>query len=306
MNRRPVIIDTDPGIDDAAALAAALFSDELDVKLLTTAAGNASLSNVTRNALCLLSFFGKNVPVAAGAEKPLVREFVSAEDVHGSGGMEGYHFPEPSGALLLNEKAINAMYRVIMQSKTPVTLVLIAPMTNAALLFRVYPEVKSRIREIVIMGGTAGRGNKGVLSEFNVATDPEAAKIVFGSGVPIVMAGLDVGWKALVFEEDSEKLKHMNQTGQMLYSLFRHYRGGSMKTGLKMYDSCAVAYLLCPGMFQIQKTFVDVELRGELTAGCTLVDLKGYLHKPNNAAVCLDLDRGRFIQWFMKSIEKCI
>ena len=178
MAKRPVIIDTDPGIDDALAIAIALFSDELDVKLITTTAGNVSLENVTNNALKLLSFFGKDVPVAAGAPRPLIEPLVDASNVHGVTGMEGFDFPEPKTELLLKENAVNAMRRVIMESEEPITLVPIAPMTNIALLFSMYPEVKGNIKEIVLMGGSASRGNKGVMSEFNVATDPEAAKIV--------------------------------------------------------------------------------------------------------------------------------
>ena len=306
MSKRPVIIDTDPGIDDAVAIAIALFSEELDVKLITTVAGNVSLDKVTYNALRLLHFFKKDVPVAVGASGPLIRGLIDAGDVHGKSGMEGYDFEEPSYDLVLKENAVNAMRRVIMESETPITLVPIAPLTNIALLIKVYPEVKDRIREIVMMGGSAGRGNKGVLSEFNITVDPEAAKIVFDSGIPIVMAGLDVGWKALVFPEDSAKLKAMNRTGEMVYALFQKYRGGSMKTGLKMYDSCAIAYLLKPEMYTVTDTCVDVELNGSMTAGCTLVDLKGYLHKPNNAKVCMDIDQKMFRDWFLESLSKCI
>lgn len=306
MAKRPVVIDTDPGIDDALAIAIALFSDELDVKLITTTAGNVSLENVTNNALKLLSFFGKDVPVAAGAPRPLIEPLVDASNVHGVTGMEGFDFPEPKTELLLKENAVNAMRRVIMESEEPITLVPIAPMTNIALLFSMYPEVKGNIKEIVLMGGSASRGNKGVMSEFNVATDPEAAKIVFDSGLPIAMAGLDVGWNALVYPQDSEKIREMGKTGDMAYCLFKKYRGGSFGTGLKMYDSCAMAYLLCPEMFTIEETFVDIELRGEMTRGCTVVDLKGYLKKAPNAKVCTAIDGDKFREWFLDSVSKCI
>lgn len=306
MSKRPIIIDTDPGIDDALALAVALFSEELDVRLITTVAGNVSLEHVTQNTLRLLRFFGKDVPVAKGAAQPLIAEFVDASNVHGKTGMEGYDFPEPREELLLQEHAVNAMRRVIMESKEPVTLVPIATLTNIALLFAMYPEVKSNIKEIVMMGGSASRGNKGVMSEFNVATDPEAAQMVFQCGLPIVMAGLDVGLKALVLPEDSEEIKKMGKTGDMAYHLFKRYRGGSFGTGLKMYDSCAVAYLLCPELFTVEETYVGVELHGTMTAGCTVVDLKGYLHKEPNARVCTDIDGDRFRVWFKEAISKCI
>lgn len=306
MTKRPIIIDTDPGIDDALAIAIALFSDELDVKLITTVAGNVSLEHVTNNTLRLLSFWEKDVPVAAGADRPMIEPLVDASNVHGVTGMEGFTFPEPKTELLLKEHAVNAMYRVIMDSPEPVTLVPIAPLTNIALLFLMYPEVKKNIKEIVMMGGSAGRGNKGVMSEFNIATDPEAAKIVFNSGLPMVMAGLDVGLKALVYPEDSEKMLKMGRTGEMAYCLFKKYRGGSFKTGLKMYDSCAVAYLLCPELFTVEETFVDIELAGSMTRGCSVVDLKNYLKKEPNAKVCTDIDGEKFREWFLKYVAKCV
>ncbi|MEE0691470.1 MAG: ribonucleoside hydrolase RihC [Lachnospiraceae bacterium] len=306
MSKRPIIIDTDPGIDDALALAIALFSDELDVRLITTVAGNVSLENVTQNTLRLLNFFGKDVPVAMGAAQPLIAEFVDASNVHGKTGMEGYNFPEPKTELLLKEHAVNAMRRVIMESPEPVTLVPIATLTNIALLFAMYPEVRKNIREIVMMGGSASRGNKGVMSEFNVATDPEAAQMVFQSGLPIVMAGLDVGLKALVLPQDSEEIREMGKVGDMAYHLFKRYRGGSFHTGLKMYDSCAIAYLLCPQLYTMEDAYVGVELNGTMTTGCTVVDLKGYLHKEPNAKVCMDIDGEKFRIWFKESIAKCI
>lgn len=305
MTTRPIIIDTDPGIDDAVALAIALYSEKLDVRLITTVAGNVGLDKVTFNALRLLKFYNKNVPVALGADRPLIKDPIDASDIHGSSGMDGFDFEEPSEELVLKENAVNAMYRVIMDSKEPMTIVPIGPLTNIALLLKMYPEVKNNIAEIVFMGGSASRGNAGVMSEFNIFADPEAAKIVFQSELPIVMVGLDVGLKALVYPEDSAQLKDMNKTGNMIYQLFQKYRGGSMKTGLKMYDSTAIAYLLQPEMFQVVDTFLDVELHGTMTTGCTIVDLKGYLGKPHNAKVCIDIDPQMFKQWFMDSLKKC-
>lgn len=305
MNKRNIIIDTDPGIDDALALAIALFSEKLDVKLITTVAGNVSIDKVTNNALKLLSFFEKEIPVAKGANTPLIEKLVDASNVHGLSGMEGYDFPEPNNNLLLKENAVNAMYKVIMKSDTNITLVPIGPLTNIAMLLSVYPEVKEKIDEVVIMGGSTTRGNKGVMSEFNIATDPEAAKIVFNSGLKIVMVGLDVGLKALVMPEDSEKMAKFNKVGEMAYCLFKKYRGGSFNTGLKMYDSSAIAYLLNPELFEIVETFVDIELNGTMTRGTTIVDLKGYLKQEPNTKVCIDIDSDKFREWFLECISKC-
>lgn len=307
MNKRPIIIDTDPGIDDAVAIAIALFSEQLDVKLITTVAGNVSLEKVTYNVMRLLKYFGKeNIPVAKGAAKPLIRDIIDASGIHGKTGMEGYDFEEPNMNQVLSIHAIDAMKETIMNSKEPVTIMPIGPLTNIALLLATYPEVKQNIKEIVLMGGSTGRGNSGVMAEFNIHVDPEAARMVFKSELPIVVAPLDVGLKALVYPEDSEQIKTMNKTGEMFYSLFKKYRGGSFSTGLKMYDSCAVAYLLKPEMYEVVETFVDVETQSELTLGCTVMDFKGYMNQTSNAKICVDVDPVMFKQWFMDCVKKCI
>lgn len=215
MKKRPIIIDTDPGIDDALAIAIALFSEELDVKLITTVAGNVGLEKVTYNALRLLTYFHReDVPVAKGADAPFIRPYEDASQIHGKSGMEGFAFAQPA-MKPLKEHAVNAMRRTIMESEEPLTLVPIAPLSNIALLFKMYPEVKPHIKEIVFMGGSASRGNKGVMSEYNIGVDPEAAHMVFHSGVKLTMVGLDVGLKALVLPEDCARIKEMNKTGNV-------------------------------------------------------------------------------------------
>lgn len=305
MAKEKIIIDTDPGIDDAVALAIALFNETVDVKLITTVAGNVSLEKVTANTLRLLTFWGKKVPVAKGAEKPFIQKFVDAAGIHGQSGMDGFDFPEPDMSLLVKEHAVNKMREVIMAEKT-ITLVAIGPLTNVALLFALYPEVKTHISRIVLMGGSLTRGNKGVMAEFNFATDPHAAKMVFDAGVPLVMAGLDVGWQSAILPEDTAKLLTMGKTGQMVHALFKKYRSGTFATGLRMYDACAVAYLLKPEIFKTADVFVDIELSGKLTSGCSVVDLKGYLKQTANATVCTEIDPVAFRTWFIESLAKCI
>lgn len=305
MNRKPIIIDTDPGIDDALALAIALFSEELDVRLITTVAGNVGLDKVTYNTLRLLKYFEKEIPVAMGAACPLLRHYEDASNVHGKSGMEGFDFEEPTQTPI-KENAVDAMRKVIMDSAEPITLIPIAPLTNIALLLKTYPEVKNNIKEIIMMGGSASRGNYGVMSEYNYGADPEAAAIVFKSGCKLTMVGLDVGLKALIMPEDSEKIKVMNKTGEMAYCLFKKYRGGSFNTGLKMYDSTAIAYLLKPELFETVETYVEIELKGSMSAGQSMVDLKGYLKQENNATVCMDINSEAFRAWFIESISKCI
>ncbi|MCA9767063.1 MAG: nucleoside hydrolase, partial [Carnobacterium sp.] len=141
--------------------------------------------------------------------------------------------------------------------------------------------------------------------KYKIDFDPEAAKIVFDSGVPIVMVGLDLGLKALILLEDSMKIKEMNKVGEMFYHLFKRYRGGSMQTELTMYDSTAIAYLFRPDLFEVVDAFMDVELNGRYTTGATIVDLEGFLKKETNATVCLDIDQDAFKKWFLTSIEQC-
>lgn len=303
---RKIIIDTDPGIDDAVALANALFDEQLDVVLITTVAGNVSAEKTTENTLKLLTFFGKeHIPVAAGSNKPLMVELDDASDVHGHSGLDGYTFEKPT-IKPLEINAVEAMKNALLSSDEPITLVPIGPLTNIALLLSLYPEVKPKIESIVFMGGSTARGNKTPMAEFNIYVDPEAAKIVLHSGLKIVMCGLDLGIKAMIYDADCLKIKNQNKTGDMLYSLFSHYRGGSLKTGLKMYDSTAIGYLLNPSMYTTVDCFVDIETKSELTYGCSVVDLRGYFKKPANVTVCTDIDVDAFTQWLIQSLSKAI
>lgn len=296
MTRTPIILDTDPGIDDAVALAAALFAPQLDLKLITTVAGNVSVDKTTRNALQLLEFWQKETPVAKGASVPLLRPLRDAAYVHGESGMEGYVFTETSRREL-PVPAFQAMYDCLKNSDEPVTLVTIGPLTNVAMLLTQYPECKTRIKRVVMMGGSAGRGNFTPTAEFNMAIDPEAAARVFDSGLEIVMCGLDVTNRAMLAPEFLAQLPALNRTGKMLHALFSHYRSGSMETGLRMHDLTAIAWLVKPELFQTFPCFVAVETYGTYTSGTTVVDLEHRLERPANAQVALDIDIPGFQAW---------
>lgn len=303
--KRKVIIDTDPGIDDAVAIAIALSSSEISVELISTVSGNVDIDNVTKNALSLVEFFEKDIKVAKGCYEPLIEDAIYATDIHGKTGLEGYDFPQPNFTKLCNEHAVIEMKNTLMTSKEKITIVAIGPLTNIAMLLKLFPKVNSKIEEIILMGGSLTRGNKGVNSEFNIAVDPEAAKIVFASGLKIAMAPLDVGLKALIYPDESEQIKTYNKTGDMIYHLFTKYRGGSFKTGLKMYDACAVAYLLKPEIFKVEYLFVDVDINNGYSKGNTIVDVKGYLGKEANTSVCVDINEVKFKEWFLEVIKKC-
>ena len=296
MERLPIILDTDPGIDDAAAIAAALFAPQLDLQLMTTVAGNVSVEKTTRNALQLLHFWNADIPLAQGAATPLLRPLRDAAYVHGESGMEGYDFVEHTRQPLA-KPAFQAIRDALMLSPEPVTLVAIGPLTNIALLLTQYPECRFNIRRLVIMGGSAGRGNFTPNAEFNIAIDPEAAALVFRSGLEIVMCGLDVTNQAMLTPDYLASLPTLNRTGKMLHALFSHYRSGTMRTGVRMHDLCAIAWLVRPDLFTVKPCFVAVETQGDYTAGTTVVDIEGRMNRPANVQVALEINVAGFQQW---------
>lgn len=306
MNKKPVIISTDPGIDDAVAIALALFSEELDVKLICPIFGNVSLENTKANTEKLLTLYKKEPQVVLGSQQPLLRKSINASNVHGKSGMDGYSFHEPTVFADHSLTAVAAMHKIINQEENKTTLIGIGPLTDIALFIHLYPQDLERIEQIVVMGGSLGRGNYGVLSEFNFAADPEAAKIVFDSGLPIQVAPMEVGRQAKVMPEISEKIKQLGKIGDMFYQLFSKYRGGSFATGLSMYDALAVGLILNPKMFEIVSTRIEIETTSPLTAGASLIDLKGYLKLPANAEVAISVDPKQFEEWFIHSIAKTI
>lgn len=300
----PIIIDTDPGIDDAVAIGVALHHEALDVKLLSTVAGNVSVDQTSRNALKLVEFFGKDTPVAKGSRQPLCIPYEDSSHIHGETGMGGYTFPEPTRSLH-PEHAVNAIRETIMNSEDKVTIVPIAPMTNIALLLAMYPECKSRIERIVLMGGSASvGGNHTPTAEYNIYADPEAAKMVFASGIDIAMIGLDITSKATLTPDNVAMIRELNETGGMMHAMFQHYRGGSLKTGLKMHDLCAIAYIVKPELFKTERCFVDVETAGAYTAGTTIVDRKNRYRREPNATVGVDIDVEAFRAWAIECIAK--
>lgn len=302
--KTPLIISTDPGIDDAVAIAIALFSPALEVKLIAPLSGNVSLAKTAFNTQRLLTFLNKPVHVVEGSSKPLLHEPKDAGNVHGETGMDGYPFPTPTVPVDTSVTAAQAMHQVVVESDQPVTIVGIGPLTDIALFIHLYPGDLSHIEKVVLMGGALGRGNLGVLSEFNFGTDPEAAKIVFASGLKIEVAPMEVGREASIMPETSEEIRHMGKVGDMFYALFSKYRGGSFKTGLHMYDALAMALVLQPSMFDLVDTHVEIETQGTLTAGASLFDFRGYLGDlPANVTVGRSVDTAQFKDWFVKAIQ---
>ncbi|MDT3983481.1 ribonucleoside hydrolase RihC, partial [Staphylococcus ureilyticus] len=298
--KQPIIIDTDPGIDDAAAISFALNHPEFDLKMISTVNGNVGIEKTTANALKIKRFFNSDVPVHRGASQPLLSAIVDASEVHGESGMEGYTFPEINESDLDSTHAVEAMRDVLLKSETPITLIPIGPLTNIALLLMTYPEVKAYIKEIVLMGGSASRGNVTPLAEFNIYCDPEAAQIVFNSGLPITMIGLDVARSSSLTHETINELKSINETGKMLHQLFKHYRGDDFEKGINVYDAYTLLYLLHPEHFVVREADVQIETDGKLTKGASVVDFKSQFP---NTTVVMSVQANIFKQMFIDALK---
>jgi len=297
--RTQVIIDCDPGHDDALAITLALARRELEVLGITTVGGNAPLRETTRNAGRILALLGRSdVPVAAGASQPLVRPLETAPEVHGVSGLDGADLPEPA-VPPRPEGALEFLRATLAAAPAPVTLIPTGPLTNIALLLRTYPDVAARIAHISLMGGGMRQGNWTPAAEFNIWVDPEAARIVFRSGLPITMSGLDVTHKALFGLPEIERLDAIGtRVGRVFADLMRFFikfhleRYGTADTPI--HDAVAVAAVAVPQLVGTRRYHVDVETVGDITRGRTVVDDRGVPGQPPNVDVALDIDRAAF------------
>jgi inosine-uridine nucleoside N-ribohydrolase len=270
-----VIIDTDPGVDDALALLLALRSPELTIEALTPVAGNVPLTLTLPNTLRMVEIAGRpDILVAAGAKAPLFRRLVTATYAHGENGLGGAVFPEPQ-LKPVDMPAAEMIRQVVRKYPHEVTLITIGPMTNVAAALEADPELASLVKGLVMMGGSLSGGNITPAAEFNVYVDPEAAKIVFQSGVPITMVGLDVTRKTSLTDEHQRVLQsNPDPVSQAAAKIARnaidHTRAQGFTIGPNMHDSLAIAGFLDPSILKWKDYYVDVETTGELTAGETL------------------------------------
>lgn len=301
MNKKPLIISTDPGIDDIAAMTISFFAKELDVRMIVPTWGNVQLEYTLQNTLNLEKFLHTKVPVVVGANQPLVAPMISAASVHGKIGIAGFDFEEADRSLVKPGLAATVMAEEIKNSPEKVTLLGIGPLTDYALLFKQYPEVKENIDQIVIMGGNIGRGNHSPLAEYNIAGDPEAAQVVFHSGLPIKVTPLEIGNKAHLTQDQMSKVKECGEVGNMLYSLFSHIHEPDGDPRIKIYDPTAVGILLHPEMFTLKKANVEIELRGQFTYGASVINFMDQEHA--NAEIATDVDLVQFSKWFIDSIK---
>lgn len=272
---RRVIIDTDPGVDDALALLLAMRSPELKIEGITPVAGNVPLELTLPNALRLVEIAGRSdIPVAAGARGPLVRRLVTATYAHGENGLGGAVFPDPT-TKPIDEPAAEFIRRIVRKYPGEVSLITLGPLTNIATALNLDPELAGMIRGLTMMGGSLSGGNITPAAEFNIYVDPEAARIVFQSGIPLTMVGLDVTRKTSLTDEHVRVLQAaQNPVSQAAAKIGRnaidHTRERGYLVGPNMHDSLAVAGFLDLSLLKLEPFYVDVETNGELTAGATL------------------------------------
>ena len=297
----PIILDCDPGHDDAIAIVLALASPELDVKAITSSAGNQTPEKTLRNVLRMLTLLQRqDIPVAGGARKPLMRELIIADNVHGESGLDGPALPEPDFAPQ-SVTAVELMAKTLRESPQPVTIVATGPQTNVALLLNSHPELHDKIARIVMMGGAMVLGNWQPAAEFNIYVDPEAAEIVFQSGIPVVMAGLDVTHRAQIHGLDIERFRQVGNpvatiVAELLDFFMEYHKDAKWGfTGAPLHDPCTIAWLLKPELFTSVERWVGVETQGKYTQGMTVVDYYFLTGNQPNTTVLLDVDREGFV-----------
>ena len=309
MKKLPIIIDCDPGHDDALMLMLAFGSGMFDVRAVTTSAGNQTQEKTLANTLKILSLIGANVPVYRGSDTPFFRNLVIAEYVHGESGLHGVDFAE---ATFKAESimAVEGIARILAESEEKITIVPTGPLTNIAAFLLAFPNLKHKIERISLMGGGIFRGNMTPLAEFNMYVDPEAASVVFKAGIPITMCGLDVTHKAVVYQKDIDLFRSIgNKTGAAaaglleFYSVFYRENRIELEGGAALHDPCAIAWLIDPGMFTSRACFVEVETKGELTSGATVVDFYNVMNRTPNAEVCYDINRENYIEMLAAAIR---
>jgi purine nucleosidase len=299
--RQPLIIDTDPGQDDAVAILLALASPEIDLLGITTVAGNVPLDLTEVNARKICDLAGRqDVPVFAGLSRPLVRRLVTAEHVHGRTGLDGPDLPPPQTPLQ-EQHAVDFIIETVRKEPSgSVTIAPIGPLSNVAMALQRAPDIAPGIKQIVLMGGGCFEGgNITPAAEFNIYVDPHAAAVVFGSGIPITMMPLDVTHKALTTEKRNEALSTIgNRTGtavaEMLgfFERFDEAKYGS--DGGPLHDPCTVAWMIAPELFSGRHCNVEIETASELTMGMTVIDWWQVSGRPHNAFVVGDLDADAF------------
>ncbi len=307
---RPIVLDCDPGHDDAIAIMLAVSDPGIDVRAVTTVAGNATLDHTTRNALRVLDMVGRaDIPVAAGNDRPRVRDLSTAAVMHGDSGLAGPLPKEPSRSAL-DAPAIEVIEQVLLDAAEPITLVATGPLTTMADVVERLPHLRSRIREMVIMGGAVDLGNWTPAAEFNIWVDPHAADIVFrhacpagsaarGDRIPLTMIGLEVTHQAWLTDEHADALRGTGRAGLFVAELLDHFVGFHQRRfgweGGPIHDAVTIAHLIDPTLVSTQPMNVQIETQSPLCLGRTVADRWGVTGLEPTASVGLGIDRDRFV-----------
>lgn len=313
MKKIPVIMDCDPGHDDMVALVLALGNSRLDVKAITNVAGNKVMEKVVKNTLNILNYCGVKKEVAAGARRPLVREYLrtDTEGAHGISGLDGFEFPKDNPLRVSERTAIEVMADVLRNSEEKVTIIATGPLTNLGLLIRAFPDLcQEKIGRISLMGGTCHYILTKPFMEFNVFMDAEASKIVFESGLPITMYGYDVTYHTLLERKFLDKLGMVgNQTGHMVSSLLKAFSNLHNKVwveleGCPAHDACAVAGVIDPSIVtDSEPMYVQIPTEPGPLSGATVCDYAHRSGKPANVEVVFGMDRDRFQDMILDSVK---
>ncbi len=306
---RPIVLDCDPGHDDAMAILLAVGSPRIDLLAVTTCFGNCAVEDASRNARQVLTLAGaRGIPVARGAEGPLVGDAHLGNYVHGASGLDGP--PMPDAAMEDDPRgAVELLRSVITSSPTPVTVVVTGPSTNAARLLQEHPEVATNVEGIILMGGSTDRGNHTPYAEFNVFADPEALDVLLHSGLPIWMVGLNLTHQALATPEVVERMRalqhHVGETAAAWMGFFgSSYNRVWRFDAPPLHDPCTIAALIDPDMIEWVDSFVAVELDGKWTRGATSVDLfDRWPEQRANAKVAMTLDVDRYWDLMITTLD---
>ncbi len=306
MTPTPIILDCDPGHDDAIAILLALASPEIELIGITTVSGNQTLDKTTANALRVLEFAGRgDIPVYAGADRPFIRERDVAAHVHGESGLDGPSLPAPSGSAQ-KRHAVDFIAEELRARDGKLTLVPTGPLTNIGLLLALHPSVAPE--RVVLMGGAIGEGNRTPAAEFNIWADPEAAQRVFDAGFDTTMVGLDVTHRALITDDHTERLRSSGPVGSMVaqlmdfYARFHRSRYPDLE-GSPMHDPVCIAELIRPGLMTVRDAFIEVDLSSGPSRGRTNVDWRGRNHfGAPNAKVGLDIDGDAFAELVIERV----
>lgn len=293
--KTPVIIDCDPGCDDAVALLLAFRCPELDIRGITTVSGNVSLDKTTYNALRLAELIGADVPVHVGADRPLLREPTYAPHVHGEDGLQGADLPAPKKKTS-GKHAWDAIYEEAAAQDGKLQLIAVGPFTNLAIALRKYGDLREKISRIVIMGGAGQGGNVTPAAEFNVYVDPEAASMVFRSGIPLCVCGLDVTLKSYLTAGEIAEIEAMGTPAAKLFAKLTGTNCEKVfcREGAPLHDPAAVLFAAYPELFTVRRCWMAVETAGTITRGKTVTDCWSDAKKEPNVDLVLDVDRQRF------------